>query len=77
MTGETGEAKSSFTVNVSPVYGKCTVSPDTGVALETDFRVHCTDWREFQVLSSYQKNSDTRKITAIILTFEQCGFTMQ
>ena len=41
--GEKGEAKSSFVVNESPVYGKCTVSPDSGVALETDFTVHCTD----------------------------------
>ena len=49
VTGETGDAKTSFTVNVSPVYGKCTVSPEQGVALEQDFRVHCTDWREFQV----------------------------
>ena len=41
-----GEAKTSFKVNESPVYGKCTVSPETGVALETDFTVHCTDWKE-------------------------------
>ena len=33
-------------MNESPVYGKCTVSPDSGVALDTDFTVHCTDWRE-------------------------------
>ena len=26
-------------MNESPVYGKCTVSPDSGVALDTDFTV--------------------------------------
>ena len=55
VTGETGDAKTSFTVNISPVYGKCTVSPEQGVALETDFRVHCTDWREYQVYRTLDK----------------------
>ena len=55
VTGETGDAKTSFMVNISPVYGKCTVSPEQGVALETDFRVHCTDWREYQVHRTLDK----------------------
>ena len=30
-------------MNESPVYGKFTVSSDSGVALDSDFTVHCTD----------------------------------
>ncbi|KAH3720081.1 hypothetical protein DPMN_062974, partial [Dreissena polymorpha] len=45
-TGLQGEAISSFDVNASPVNGKCTVKPENGTAMETEFTVNCHSWED-------------------------------
>jgi len=37
---------SSFVVNESPVFGKCTILPDSGVEMDTEFNVLCTSWQD-------------------------------
>jgi len=41
-----GEVMSSFVVNESPVFGKCTILPDSGVEMDTEFNVLCTSWQD-------------------------------
>jgi len=44
--GVSGEAVDSFTVNESPVSGSCRLNLENGTAMETEFTVHCYEWRD-------------------------------
>lgn len=45
-TGVEGTAISSFIVNSSPVHGSCTIRPENGIEMITDFTVLCKGWRD-------------------------------
>ncbi|XP_060560495.1 polycystin-1-related protein-like isoform X2 [Ruditapes philippinarum] len=63
-----GEAVSSFVVNESPVHGSCTVLPDNGVELDTEFRVMCQAWQDkhkplmYEVSYKLDKHEDRKLI---------------
>ena len=44
--GLEGLAKSSFEVNESPVEGRCSIQPQSGVELDTEFTLLCKEWRD-------------------------------
>lgn len=40
-----GETMQRLEVAIGPLNGRCTVTPTSGVALETVFRLHCMEWK--------------------------------
>jgi hypothetical protein len=41
-----GQAMVSFYVNKSPSDGVCEIRPDSGLEMDTEFRVFCKEWRD-------------------------------
>ncbi|XP_014672941.1 PREDICTED: polycystic kidney disease 1-related protein-like [Priapulus caudatus] len=46
INGNQSSALTYFSVNKGPRFGKCTVQPEVGVELETEFKVHCMEWKD-------------------------------
>jgi len=45
-SGLRGTALAYFKVNESPSHGDCTIKPEVGVEMETDFRIFCKAWKD-------------------------------
>ncbi|KAL4222250.1 Polycystic kidney disease [Mactra antiquata] len=64
ITGNHGEATSSFIVNTSPVHGRCSIKPESGTELTSQFTVSCIEWRDMhqplmlEVSYSFDKDGD-------------------
>ena len=54
--GLEGVAKSSFAVNESPVSGRCSIKPQSGVELDTEFTLFCKEWRDKVCGTLYSSN---------------------
>jgi len=58
-SGEYGMSFLDFELNTTPRGGSCTVSPLTGVSMQTMFTVLCTDWKDVDGVLTYQFFSET------------------
>lgn len=53
-TGANGVSFLDFELNTAPEGGSCTVSPLTGVSMQTLFTISCTDWNDVDGVLTYQ-----------------------
>ncbi|XP_013108319.2 uncharacterized protein LOC106087723 isoform X1 [Stomoxys calcitrans] len=52
--GVGGKALKELKLNLPPIQGSCTITPDRGVAFETDFRLKCIDFQDTETPLSYE-----------------------
>jgi len=58
-SGAYGVSFLDFELNTAPAGGSCTVSPLSGVSMQTLFTVSCTDWNDVDGVLAYQFFSKT------------------
>lgn len=53
-TGTSGQSFEMRTVNLPPKGGTCTISPKSGLAMNTSFTIACKDWSDVDLPLTYK-----------------------
>jgi len=69
--GSSGQASVDKIVNVKPIPGSCTVSPQSGIALNTSFTIKCQNWVDDDLPLTYTYGIVESKCSPFVLRIDQ------
>ena len=70
VSGQQGTALAYFKVNESPSRGDCTIKPESGVEMLTDFRIFCKAWQD-DVSRRFDFNHNNYSNVIMFVSFSQ------